>query len=189
MLVRLGRRSQLVEIAGALLLQLGHDALQLFLLLLQFFLVTGNRLLKLAERSGRILDLNERRQRCLSNAVVFYSHVLGKLMRCIQSQLGVAHIALATMSSVVTLNTQEVNLINQRLADAIIKHGVFHQLIEARLRQTRQQFFFVDGFGQFFGKAAQAGERAARIDVQHRFGKASQFGQQLVAGAKELEVN
>ncbi|MCY1456855.1 hypothetical protein D9M71_741030 [compost metagenome] len=110
-------------------------------------------------------------------------------MRCIQSQLGVAHIALATMSSVVTLNTQEVNLINQRLADAIIKHGVFHQLIEARLRQTRQQFFFVDGFGQFFGKAAQAGERAARIDVQHRFGKASQFGQQLVAGAKELEVN
>ncbi|MNC26441.1 hypothetical protein D3C75_745720 [compost metagenome] len=134
LLIWLGRLVELVEVAGALLLQLVHDALQLFLLLLQFFLVTGNRLLKLAERSGRILDLNERRQRCLSNAVIFYRHVLGKLMRCIQGQLGVAHIALAPMSSVVTLNTQEVNLINQRLADAISKHGVFHQLIEARLR-------------------------------------------------------
>ncbi|MNW16273.1 hypothetical protein D3C71_2150740 [compost metagenome] len=42
LLIWLGRLVELVEAAGALLLQLVHDALQLFLLLLQFFLVTGN---------------------------------------------------------------------------------------------------------------------------------------------------
>ncbi|MNT72763.1 hypothetical protein D3C72_2113950 [compost metagenome] len=74
------------------------------------------------------------------------------------------------MGSVVALNTQEVDLIDQRLADAIDKHRVFHQLIEARLRQTRQQLFLVNGLSQLFGKAAQARKSATRIDVQHRFG-------------------
>ena len=36
------RCHELVEVAGALLLQLVHNSLQLFLLLLQFFLVAGN---------------------------------------------------------------------------------------------------------------------------------------------------
>ncbi|MGV8584480.1 hypothetical protein ACV34H_33855, partial [Pseudomonas aeruginosa] len=61
-------------------------------------------------------------------------------------------------------------------------------VVEARVRHARQQFCLVDGSGQFFGKPAQTGERAARIDVQYILGKTGGAGQQLVAGAEELEV-
>jgi len=80
-------------------------------------------------------------------------------------------------------------VMNQGLAGAIDKHRIFYQLIEARLRQARQQLFFVDGFGQLFSKAAQASKCTARIDVQYRLGEAGQVRQQLVARAKELEVD
>ena len=107
----------------------------------------------------------------------------------IQGQLGVTHITLTAVGSVVALNAQEVDLIYQRLADAVIEYWAFHQVVKARLRQARQQLFLVDSFGQLFGKATQARQCAAWINMQHRFGKASQIGQQLVAGPEELEIN
>src|SRR5690606_33301686 len=122
-------------------------------------------------------------------AVVLDGHVHGQLVGGLQGQLSIAQIALGTVGGVVTLDAQEVDLVHQRLADAINKHRVFHQVVEARLRHARQQLFLVDGFGQLFGKAAQTGERAARIDVQYSLGKTGEVGQQLVAGAEELEVD
>ncbi len=189
LLVRLGRRVDLVEVAGALLLQLVHHALQRFLLLVEFLLIAGDSFLQADEGRGRILHLGKGRNIGLSGTVVLDGHVHGQLMGGLQCQLCIAQVTFSAVCGVVTLDTQEVDLVHQRLADAIDKHRVFHQVVEARLRHARQQFFLVDGFGQLFGKAAQASECAARIDVQYSLGKTGEVGQQLVAGAEELEVD
>ncbi|MCY1436976.1 hypothetical protein D9M71_531200 [compost metagenome] len=109
-------------------------------------------------------------------------------MRCIQSQLGIAQITLAAMGGVVTLDTQEIDLIDQRLADTSREYRVLHQVIEARLRQPRKQLLLVDSLGQFFGKTTQTSQRTTRVDEQYGFGQAGEACQQVVAGAKELEV-
>ena len=189
LLVRLGRRVDLVEVAGALLLQLVHHALQRFLLLVEFLLIAGDGFLQAGQHRRWVFDLGKCGDRSLRGAVVLDGHVHGQLVGGLQGQLGIAQIALGTVGGVVALDAQEVDLVHQRLADAINKHRVFHQVIEARLRHARQQFFLVDGFGQLFGEAAQAGERTARIDVQYSLGKTGEVGQQLVAGAEELEVD
>ncbi|MCY1523058.1 hypothetical protein D9M68_579410 [compost metagenome] len=188
LLVWLGGRLELVEVAGTLLLKLLHDPLQLFLLLVEFLLVAGNCLLQAGQRCRRVLHLGKGRNISLRSAVVLDGHVHGQLVSSLQRQLCVAQITFGTMGGVVALNTQKVDLMNQRLADAIDKHRVFHQIVEGRLRHARQQFFLVDGFCQLFSKAAQTSQRAARVDKQYGFGQAREVYQQLVAGAEEFEV-
>ncbi|MNO78836.1 hypothetical protein D3C76_699900 [compost metagenome] len=173
MLIGLGRRLQLIKIADALLLQLIHDALQLFLLLSELLLVAGDGLLQPGESRGRILYLGKGRNISLCGAVVPDGHVHGQLMGGLQRQLRIAQITFRTMSGVIALNTQEVDLVNQRLTDAIGEHRVFNQFVKGRLRHTRQQFFLVDTFGQFLGKTAQARQGAARINMDYGLGQAS----------------
>ncbi|MCY1302628.1 hypothetical protein D9M70_522950 [compost metagenome] len=116
--------------AGALLLQLLHDALQLFLLLIEFPLVAGDSLLQAGEGRGWILHLDKGRNIGLCGAVVLDGHVHGQLMGRLQRQLCVAQVTFRTVSGVVALDTQEVDLMNQRLANAIGEHRVFHQVVE-----------------------------------------------------------
>ncbi|SST08193.1 Uncharacterised protein [Acinetobacter baumannii] len=131
LLVRLSRRLQLVEIAGALLVQLLHDALQLFLLLIEFLLVAGDGLLQAGEGRGRILHLGKGRNIGLRSAVVLDGHIHGQLMGSLQCQLCIAQVTFRTVSGVIALDTQEVDLVNQRLADAIREHRVFNQVVES----------------------------------------------------------
>ncbi|MND63006.1 hypothetical protein D3C80_543060 [compost metagenome] len=173
LLIRRSRRLQLIKIAGALLLQLIHDALQLFLLLSELLLVAGDGLLQPGESRGRILYLGKGRNISLCGAVVPDGHVHGQLMGGLQRQLRIAQITFRTMSGVIALDTQEVDLVNQRLTDAIGEHRVFNQFVKGRLRHTRQQFFLVDTFGQFLGKTAQARQGAARINMDYGLGQAS----------------
>ncbi|MDT4838994.1 hypothetical protein FQZ97_727730 [compost metagenome] len=175
--------------ACAFLLQLLHDALQLFLLLIQFLLVAGDSLLQAGEGRGWILHLDKGRNIGLCGAVVLDGHVHGQLMGRLQRQLCVAQVAFSTVCGVISLDAQEVDLVNQRLADAVGKDRALHQVVEGRLRHARQQLFLVDGFGQLFGEAAQASECAARINMQDGLGEASEVRQQFVAGAEKLEVD
>ncbi|MCY1529739.1 hypothetical protein D9M68_649030 [compost metagenome] len=130
LLVRLGRRFQLVEMACAFLLQLLHDALQLFLLLIEFLLVAGDSLLQAGEGRGWILHLDKGRNIGLCGAVVLDGHVHGQLMGRLQRQLCVAQVAFSAVCAVITLDAQEVDLVNQRLADAVGEYRAFHQIVK-----------------------------------------------------------
>ncbi|MCY1413858.1 hypothetical protein D9M71_292950 [compost metagenome] len=189
LLVWLGGRLELVEVAGTLLLKLLHDPLQLFLLLVEFLLVAGNRLLQAGQSGCRILHLGKRRDISLRGAVVLDGHVHGQLMSRLQRQLCVTQFSFGAMGGVIALNAQEVDLVNKWLADAVDEYRVFYQVVEGRLRHARQKLFLVDGFGQLFGKAAKARQRAARIDMQYGLSQTSEVRQQFVAGAEKLEVD
>ncbi|MCY1295682.1 hypothetical protein D9M70_450340 [compost metagenome] len=189
LLIGLGRRFEPVEVAGTLLLKLLHYPLQLFLLLVELLLVAGNRLLQAGQSGCRILHLGKRRNISLCCAVVLDGHVHGQLMSRLQRQLCVTQFSFGTMSGVIALNAQKVDLVNKWLADAIDEYRVFYQVVEGRLRHARQKLFLVDGFGQLFREAAQARQCAAWVDVQYGLSQTSEVCQQLVAWAEELEID
>ncbi|MNJ30224.1 hypothetical protein D3C77_248200 [compost metagenome] len=189
MLIRLGWRIKLVEIADTLLLKLVHHTLELFLLLIQLLFIAEDCLLQTDQRRGRILYICKLRDRSLGDSVVFDSHVHGQLVGSLQRQLRVTQITFCTMGGIVALDTQKVDLVDQGLTDTVDEDRTFHQVVESRLRQTRQQLFLVDGFGKFLCKAAQASQCTARIDMQYSLGQTSKVRQQFIAGAEEFEID
>ncbi|MNZ92622.1 hypothetical protein D3C78_1116520 [compost metagenome] len=152
------------------MLELLHDALQFVLLFLQLLFVAGNGLLQLAEGGDRVLDLGKGWNRIHRFAVVLDGHVHGQLMGSAQRLPGIAQLALGAMGGIVALDAQEVDLVNQRLADAIDEHRILDQFVEAGLRQPWQQLFLVDGLGEFFSEATQPRQGTARIDEKHCLG-------------------
>ncbi|AHC85685.1 hypothetical protein X970_08160 [Pseudomonas monteilii SB3101] len=99
------------------------------------------------------------------------------------------HIAFASMRGVVPLNTQEIELVNQRLAYTVDKDRILNQLVKGGLRHTGQCFMLIDSLGHLFGKATKSRERTARVDVKYGLRQASEICQQLVARPEEFEID
>ncbi|MNH16111.1 hypothetical protein D3C79_757410 [compost metagenome] len=137
----------------------------------------------------RILHLRKLRNVCLSGALILHGHIHGQLVSRLQGLLRITQVAFASMRGVVPLNTQEIELVNQRLAYTVDKDRILNQLVKGGLRHTGQCFMLIDSLGHLFGKATKSRERTARVDVKYGLRQAREICQQLVARPEEFEID
>lgn len=91
--------------------------------------------------------------------------------------------------NIIALDSQKVNLMDQRFTYTVLKNRAFDELVKTGLRHTRQQLFFIDSFGELFREAAQPGQCTAGVDMKHGFRQTSKIGKQVVFGPQEFEIH
>ena len=175
-------------VAGALFFQLLDNILKLGRSLVEFSLVFADGFLQPAQLGNRALYVLESRDVGLLLAVILEPHIHGELVCSAQRHLGAAQVPLGAVCGLVALHAEEVQLVNQRAIHATFKHRTADELVEVGLRHTRQVLLLVNTLGDLLGKAAQARERTTRVQMQYRFGQATEVGQGLVLRAEEFEV-
>lgn len=125
----------------------------------------------------------------MGQPVVLHGHVLGQLVSRLQCRSGRADISFAAMGCFIALDTQEIDLMDQRAACARGEYRTLHQVIESGLRQAWQTLLAVDGLGQLLSETAQPCKCAAGIDMQNPLCKTGQIGQQFVYRAKKFKID